>query len=141
MEEVIIWLKPKKKLKGMIDKRRLEPMLFTEEEKVQRSFYQNWKDNKNLKYSESLFTNQNDTECFECGSRVYVQRHEIFFGRNRSNSIKYGCWVNLCMSCHDKVHFGKDPSLKEKLQKLCQRKFETRYGRDYFMKVFGKNYL
>ena len=95
-----------------------------------------------MKYAKSLFEHQDDIKCFVCGSYKYVQRHEIFFGRAyRNKSKQYGCWVNLCMACHDKVHFSKDHSLDIKLKKLGQEKFEMLYGHTKFMEEFDKNRL
>ena len=94
------------------------------------------------KYHISLFIDQDDTDCYVCGSTQYVQRHEVFYGRAyRDKSKKYGTWVNLCMKCHDKVHFGKDHSLDIELKKKAQRLFEEVYGHDRFMQEFDKNRL
>ena len=97
---------------------------------------------KQIKYSPSLFENQNDEVCYVCGSGIYVTRHECFFGRAyRNKSKKYGCWCNLCMSCHDKVHFGKDHSFDVRLKKDAQRLFEQKYSHEFFMNEFDKNWL
>ena len=93
-------------------------------------------------YQPSLFYGQNDTQCFLCGSRQYINRHEIFFGSAyRKKSQRYGLWVNVCMSCHDKIHFGKDHSLDEHLKKQGQKRFEEFFSREKFMEEFGKNRL
>ena len=89
-----------------------------------------------VKYAPSIFDGQDDTTCYACGSGMYIQRHEIFFGRNRQNSIKTGCWVNLCMKCHDKVHFSKDPTLKDKLKQECEERFVELYSQEEFDKIF-----
>lgn len=89
---------------------------------------------KQAKYSESIL--DNNEWCFNCGSTQYIQRHEVFFGRNRQNSKKYGCWVHLCSKCHDIVHFGKDKTLKENLQKICREKFIELYGEEKFNEIF-----
>lgn len=95
-----------------------------------------------VKYAPSIFDNQNDSECIVCGSNQYVQRHEIFYGRAyRNKSKQYGTWVNLCMGCHDQVHFAKDHSLDVKLKQEAQIKFEQLHGHDKFMEVFNKNRL
>ena len=97
---------------------------------------------KQVKYEPSLFDNQDDTSCYVCGSNIYVQRHECFYGRAyRNKSKKYGCWCNLCMACHDKVHFGKDHSLDFKLKQDAQRLFEKKYSHEFFMNEFDKNRL
>ena len=93
-------------------------------------------------YHPSLFADQDDIYCYICGSTMYVQRHELFFGRAyREKSKEYGLWLNLCSSCHDKVHFGKDHSLDEKLKKEGQKRFEEIFSHEKFMEVFDKNRL
>lgn len=84
------------------------------------------------------------SKCFVCGTTQGLNTHEIFFGiSNRSKSIVYGCYVNLCGHHHNLsnagVHFDK--SLNIKLRQIAQRKFEEIYGHDKFMEVFRKNYL
>ena len=96
---------------------------------------------KKIKYNPSIFEGQDDIYCAECGSTQYVTRHEIFFGNDRDRSKHWGCWINLCSACHDKLHFGKSKTLKVKWQRECQKKFEELYGHKKFMFVFRKNYL
>lgn len=95
-----------------------------------------------MKYTKSLFENQDDTTCYVCGSNQYIQRHECFYGRAyRDKSKQYGLWVNLCMKCHDQVHFGKDHSLDLELKREAQRRFEQKHGHTKFMQIFDKNRL
>ena len=95
-----------------------------------------------VKYAPSLFNGQDDTECYLCGSNTYVQRHECFFGRAyRNKSKKYGCWCNVCMKCHDKIHFGKDKFLDIKLKQEAQKRFEEIYSHEKFIEIFDKNRL
>lgn len=92
---------------------------------------------------------QTDTErCYLCG--MYgngdpLDRHHVFFGRNRSNSEKYGLTVYLH---HNKCHiFGKqsvhaNARVCRKLQAHVQEKAMEHYGWSVadFRKIFGKNY-
>lgn len=41
--------------------------------------------------------------CMNCGSSWQMTKHEIFEGRNRQNSMKYGFVLPLCLSCHIKL--------------------------------------
>lgn len=84
----------------------------------------------------SILTNNLEI-CYLCGRRKH-HLHEIFFGKNRINSMKYGCVVPLCSDCHYKVHHNIkiDTKLKEK----CQKKFEEIY-KNNFLEIFRKNYL
>lgn len=95
----------------------------------------------------SLFTDDL-TKCIEegCG-KTGINKHEIFGGRNRQNSIKYGLVIPLC-TCkhHDQVnkcgiHF--DTELRNKWHKLGQAMFMEHYSKtaDEFKEIFGRKYL
>lgn len=94
-------------------------------------------------YSESLI-NDNESDyrrCHNCGrTSGKIDRHEVFFGSNRSNSKKYGMWCDLCRSCHTEVHQG-DGSLNQRLKREAQMIFEKNNSRDEFMRIFGRSYL
>ena len=63
--------------------------------------------------------------CYLCG-KPKNHLHEVFFGKNRVNSMKWGCVVPLCAYCHSKVHSNIELDLK--LKKLCQKRFIEVYG-------------
>lgn len=86
----------------------------------------------------SLFTN-NLSKCFLCGSEYQVTKHEIFRGRNRPNSMKYGLVLPLCLSCHEK--YQEDSSFNDYWHKKAQKEFEKKYSHELFMEAFRKNYL
>ena len=54
---------------------------------------------------------QDNKNCYVCGTNKDIHIHEVFYGKNRQNSIKYGCCVYLCGKHHnlsnDGVHFNK----------------------------------
>ncbi len=77
------------------------------------------------------------SRCYFCG-KPKNHLHEIYFGKNRINSMKYGCVVPLCASCHSKVHSNVELDLK--LKKLCQKRFIEVYDDD-FLSIFRKNYI
>lgn len=77
------------------------------------------------------------SRCYLCG-KPKNHLHEIYFGKNRINSMKYGCVVPLCASCHTKVHSNIELDLK--LKKLCQKRFIEVYDDD-FLSIFRKNYI
>lgn len=70
-------------------------------------------------------------------------RHEVFFGRNRQLSIKYGLVVFLPPELHNMsdmgVHFN--PEFDKTLKKMGQIAFEKVYPDKDFREIFGKNYL
>ena len=91
---------------------------------------------------ESLFTNDMD-HCIICG-RSPVNKHEIFGGKNRLNSIKYKLVIPLCTrEHHDQVncrgiHFDK--KLQNEWHKKGQAAFEKAYPNLKFIDIFKRNY-
>ncbi len=77
-------------------------------------------------------------KCCVCGSKWLLTTHEIFGGRNRSNSMKYGLCLPLCLTCHEKYQNNK--SFNDKWHSIGQTKFEEVYPELDFIKIFGKNY-
>ena len=82
------------------------------------------------------------TKCAICGSKTGINKHEVFYGRNRQNSIKYGLVVPLCFNHHvgdDGIH--KDKELDLYYKKLFQKKWIELYGtNEDFIKIFHQNY-
>lgn len=89
------------------------------------------------------------TTCIECREkgiiRKNINKHEIFYGRNRQNSIKYGLVIPLCQKEHHNqfqskgIHF--DVELCDKWHKRGQKAFEEKYKDLDFVSIFRKNYL
>lgn len=87
----------------------------------------------------SILTN-NLNKCYICGMPK-EELHEIYFGKNRINSMIYGCVVPLCYEHHrgnSGVH--KNYELDLHLKKICQIKFQQVYPTP-FISIFYKNYL
>jgi len=87
---------------------------------------------------------QDKEEFFVSHETSNLVRHEVFYGTaNRKLSKEYGLWVWLKPSWHNMsnngVHFNKELDLS--LKRYAQKKFEEKYSRDEFIKIFGKNYL
>ena len=78
----------------------------------------------------SLLTTNNDI-CFNCHTPFNLTWHELFEGRNRQLSMKYGCCIRLCHNCHRKLQ-GND--LKYKI--LCKNKFNELYPNLDFVSIF-----
>ena len=76
--------------------------------------------------------------CILCGNKK-DHIHELFFGRNRTNSMKYGTVVPLCSSCHARMH--NDIKLQEIYHKIGQDCFNQHYPNLDFMEIFKINYL
>lgn len=80
-------------------------------------------------------------ECWVCKTQQNLQKHEIFGGRNRQLSMRYGMVVNLCQKHHtDNTGVHHNSELNEELKRWGQKKFNEIHEED-FVKIFGKNYL
>jgi hypothetical protein len=84
----------------------------------------------------SILTNNLDY-CIICG-KTKQDLNEIYPGRNRQNSMKYGLVIPMCRSCHTK--YTNDRNMQLYWMKLGQEKFEEMYEED-FISIFKRNYL
>ncbi len=86
----------------------------------------------------SVFTTDLE-HCYLCG-RKKEELHEIYAGRNRINSMKYGFVLPLCHECHSQ---NQNNSLfNEFWHKGGQIYWEFNIGsRNEFLAIFRKNYL
>lgn len=85
----------------------------------------------------SLFTDDLD-HCIICGKKK-DNIHEVFFGRNRLNSMKFGLTIPLCNYHHQMIH--SNPVLSNEYKKRGQALFDRAYPDMEFIKVFGRNYI
>lgn len=87
----------------------------------------------------SILTNDLD-HCVICSSKK-DHLHEVFFGRNRANSIKYGCVIPLCSTHHTEMHRNKE--WKDYWHIVAQKRFMEYYHKsvDEFIEIFKINYL
>ena len=85
----------------------------------------------------SLFTHDLD-HCYVCGKPKH-HLHEVCFGKNRINSMKYGLVLPLCSSCHQLMH--RDANLQLKYKRKGQALFNQAYPNLDFIKIFRENYL
>lgn len=77
--------------------------------------------------------------CMYCGKVWQMTKHEIFEGRNRQNSMKYGFVLPLCVNCHRKLQ--EDLEFDNKWKIKAQTYFEENIGsREDFIKIFRRNY-
>ena len=84
----------------------------------------------------SLFTDDL-SKCYFCNNKKN-DMHEIFGGRNRANSMKYGLCLPICRSCH--IKYQNDPVFNEIWHIRGQSKFEEVYPGLAFLGIFKKNY-
>lgn len=85
----------------------------------------------------SLFTDDLD-HCIICGKKK-DHIHEVFFGRNRLNSMKFGLTIPLCNYHHQMMH--SNPVLSTEYKKRGQALFDRAYPDLKFEDIFKKNYL
>lgn len=85
----------------------------------------------------SLFTD-NMNKCYFCPNKK-DHIHEIFCGRNRQNSMKYGLCLPICESCHST--YQNDFLFNKKWHKKGQAIFSKAYPDLKFENIFKKNYL
>lgn len=92
----------------------------------------------------SIFTDDLE-HCYICKLHEFINpkddMHEIFRGRNRINSMKYGLCIPICRFHHSK--FTDDPILEKEWKIIGQEKFMEIYDKtkEDFIDIFGKNYL
>ena len=85
----------------------------------------------------SLFTDDLE-HCILCG-KPKDHLHEIFFGKNRINSIKYKLVIPVCFECHNKIH--NDIILQNEWFIKGQTRFNEVYPDLDFVEIFKKNWL
>ena len=86
----------------------------------------------------SVFT-EDLVHCILCGDKK-DNLHEIFFGKNRIKSMKYGFVIPLCYKCHLEMH--RNTQLQEIWHVRGQLYFEKKIGsRNEFIAVFEKSYI
>ncbi len=87
----------------------------------------------------SILTNDLD-HCIICGDKK-DHLHEVLFGRNRLNSIKYGLVIPLCSAHHLEMHKNKE--WQEYWHVRAQKRFMEFYHKsiDEFIEIFKINYL
>lgn len=80
------------------------------------------------------------SRCYLCG-KPKDHIHEIYFGKNRVNSMKWGCCVPLCFWCHNGpngVHHNEQLNIM--LKEKCRKKFDKVYPDIDFLSIFHQTY-
>lgn len=80
-----------------------------------------------------------DNECCICKSTNNLTWHEIYRGRNRQNSMKYGLCLRLCINCHELYQDNKE--FNNYWHKKGQLAFIKSYPDLDFINIFKTNYL
>ena len=85
----------------------------------------------------SILTNDLE-KCYFCKNKK-EDFHEIYFGKNRQISMKYGLVIPVCRICHKLAQ--KDATLIQKMHKVGQKAFKKHYKNENFIEIFGENFL
>ena len=87
----------------------------------------------------SIFTEDLDT-CIVCGMTA-TDMNEIFRGRNRQNSMKWGLCIPMCRRCHSTLTDNIELETKWKVK--GQKKAMEYYNMttEEFIEIFGMNYI
>lgn len=85
----------------------------------------------------SLFTDDLD-HCIICGKKK-DNIHEVIYGKNRINSMKFGLTIPLCNYHHQMIH--SNSILSNEYKKRGQALFDRAYPDLKFEDIFKKNYL
>lgn len=88
---------------------------------------------------------KDNTRCFICHSRQWLEWHHVFGASLKKKSEKYKLMARLCHYCHNEPPNGvhQNREIRLKLQAYAQKKAMEQYGWDTerFIKEFYKNYL
>ena len=74
--------------------------------------------------------------CYVCQENKKDNFDEVFGGRNRQTSMKYGLVIPICFKCHRKL--TDNPLLKKPLQEEAKQIFIKKYSEEKFIKEFGR---
>lgn len=91
----------------------------------------------NLERNRFSIITDNLKYCIICG-KPKQDLNEIYAGRNRQNSMKYGLVIPMCRRCH--TEYTNNAEMQMKWKKLGQEVFEDTYNED-FIDIFKRNYL
>ena len=86
----------------------------------------------------SIFTDDMN-KCYFC-ENPRMDKHEIYRGKNRSNSMKFGFVLPMCRYHHDK--YQEDVEFNDYWHRKAQKYYEDNIGsREEFLAIFRRNYL
>lgn len=88
---------------------------------------------KKMEMSRYSILTDNLDMCCVCGL-PYPDINEVFSGRNRINSIKYGLCIPLCRNCHTRYHNDREMQLY--FMKRAYNIFIEKYSIDEFKNNF-----
>lgn len=72
-------------------------------------------------------------KCYLCDNKK-KEFHEVFRGRNRQKSMKWGLVVPICQKCHTKI--TNDKEFSRVLEQIARNIFVKKYGKEKFIEEF-----
>lgn len=89
----------------------------------------------------SVFTDDL-THCYICNQlgeyNMADDKHEILYGSNRWNSMKWGYVLPLCRTHHNMFHDNHRLTLEWEIK--CQEHFVGKYSKEEWMRIFHRDY-
>lgn len=80
--------------------------------------------------------------CYVCRIETETVRHEIYYGtKNRKISKINGFWLDVCPTCHRRIHDVPGKGFDKLLKRKCQKNYEAFGTRDGFRRLVGRSYL
>ena len=80
--------------------------------------------------------------CYVCRAETETVRHEIYYGtKNRKISKINGFWLDVCPTCHRRIHAVPGKGFDKLLKQKCQKNYEAFGTRDGFRRLVGRSYL
>lgn len=74
--------------------------------------------------------------CYICKSHKKDHLDEVFGGRNRQTSMKYGLVIPICFKCHREL--TDNPLKKKAIQGEAKQIFIKKYSEEKFIEEFGR---
>lgn len=106
---------------------------------VYKSLRQKSKELAQLERNRFSILGSTKNECYMCPATTNLTWHEVFRGKNRLNSMKYGLCLRLCDKCHEK--YQEDKEFNNYWHKQAQIRFNQLYPDLNFLSIFKRNYL
>ena len=92
-------------------------------------------------YNESIMATEAG-RCYVCRTETETVRHEVYYGtKNRKISKINGFWLDVCPTCHRRIHDVPGKGFDKLLKQKCQKNYEAFGTRDGFRRLVGRSYL
>lgn len=81
----------------------------------------------------------NLTKCCNCGSKIGIEKNEVFEGAYRQISIRLGMVCPFCKKCHNVFHNDIMFNLFYKV--MFEKEYLKTHSKEEFIKTFGQDYI